>query len=59
MKNLSSALLILFALASLGCTYNQRNDHYYCNDRASQADYEACMDAGEQIEKSEASATHD
>lgn len=46
-------LVLLLAFLSTGCSHGQRNDHYYCNDRASQEEYEACMAAGEEIERSE------
>ncbi|MDQ2076202.1 hypothetical protein [Marinimicrobium sp. ABcell2] len=49
--------LILCLLITLsGCTHGQRNDHYYCNDRASLEDYTACMEAGEEIRDSQESA---
>jgi hypothetical protein len=40
---------LLMALA--GCTHGQHNDHYWCNDRASLDDYNACIEAGEEIRK--------
>lgn len=45
------ALLILAVFT--GCSHGQRNDHYYCNDRASLEEYEACMTAGKEIERAE------